>query len=64
MRAQQEGGGMLGMEPLTLILLRAVGVSHNQFSQLVQPLGGRLPQTEAELLQLTTSLRRMGHIFE
>eukprot|EP00971_Amphidinium_carterae_P039988 785004-Amphidinium_carterae.1 len=64
MRAQQEGGGMLGVEPLTLILLRAVGVSHQQFAQLVQPLGGRLPQNDNELQQLTTSLRRMGHIFE
>ena len=54
------------MEPETasLMLLKAVGVSPEQFQALTQPFGLRLPNTDDEFIQLTHHLRRMGHIVE
>ena len=64
-RARTEGGGAnISTESAALILLRAVGVSAEQFQRLTQPFGLRLPNTEAEFAQLSHSLRRMGHIIE
>eukprot|EP00434_Breviolum_minutum_P044271 symbB.v1.2.039526.t1/scaffold6626.1/size16615/2 len=64
-RARTEGGGAnISTESAALILLRAVGVSAEQFQRLTQPFGLRLPNNEAEFAQLTHNLRRMGHIIE
>eukprot|EP00971_Amphidinium_carterae_P131961 2613930-Amphidinium_carterae.1 len=64
MRAAAEGGGTLGVEPATLILLRAVGKTQHQYLNLIQPFGNRLPQTEQELSQLCHAVRRLGHVME
>ena len=64
-RARTEGGGAnLSHESAALVLLRAVGVSPEQFQRLTQPFGMRLPSNEQEFQQLMHSLRRMGHIVE
>ena len=63
-RARIEGGGAVSIETASLMLLKAVGVSPEQFQSLTQPFGLRLPNTEDEFLQLTHHLRRMGHIVE
>eukprot|EP00971_Amphidinium_carterae_P191460 3798994-Amphidinium_carterae.3 len=64
MRASAEGGGTLGVEPASLILLRAVGVSQHQYLNLIQPFGNRLPQSEQELSQMCHAIRRLGHVIE
>lgn len=64
-RSRTEGGGAnISTESAALILLRAIGVSAEQFQRLTQPFGLRLPNNEAEFAQLTHNLRRMGHIIE
>ena len=64
-RARTEGGGAnISTESAALILLRAVGVTAEQFQRLTQPYGMRLPNTEQEFSQLLHQLRRMGHIIE
>lgn len=64
-RARSEGGGAnISTESAALILLRAVGVTSEQFRRLTQPFGLRLPNTEQEFSQLLHGLRRMGHIVE
>ena len=63
-RARDEGGGAISLETAALLLLRACGVSAEQFQSLTQPFGYRLPTTEVEFNQLGHHLRRMGHIVE
>ena len=63
-RARNEGGGVLSVETAALILLRACGVSSDQFQTLTQPFGLRLPNNDAEFAQMGHHLRRMGHIVE
>ena len=63
-RARTEGGGMVSIETAALILLRACGVSSEQFQTLTQPFGLRLPNTDLEFSQMEHHLRRMGHIVE
>ena len=63
-RARTEGGGVVSVESAALILLRACGVSSEQFQTLTQPFGLRLPGNDAEFAQLQHHMRRMGHIVE
>ena len=63
-RAGAAGRGHMPVETASLLLLRACGVSAEQFQTLTQPFGLRLPNTEAGLAQMTHHLRRLGHIVE
>ena len=63
-RAAEQGGAIVSIQGVTWILLRAIGVSDTQLIQLLMPFQGLFPATEAELTQLKTALRRMGHILE
>ena len=63
-RAQSEGGGAVSIETASLLLLRACGVSSEQFQTITQPLGFRLPTTDMEFHQMTHRIRRLGHIVE
>ena len=63
-RAQAAGGGAVSVETAALLLLRACGVSSEQFQTLTQPFGLRLPTTDPEFAQMTHHLRRLGHIVE
>eukprot|EP00438_Fugacium_kawagutii_P035880 Skav204682 [mRNA] locus=scaffold1284:96116:106049:- [translate_table: standard] len=63
-RAADQGGAVVGVQGLAWILLRAIGITDQQLIQLLAPFNGLFPATEAELTQLKTSLRRMGHILE
>ena len=63
-RVRNEGGGTLGVETASLLLLRACSLSTDQLQALTQPFGLRLPSSEAELAQMCHHLRRMGHIVE
>ena len=63
-RAAEQGGAVVGVQGVAWILLRAIGISDQQLIQLLAPFNGLFPANEAELTQLKTSLRRMGHILE
>ena len=63
-RAQTEGGGAVSVETAALLLLRACGVSAQQFQTLAQPFGLRLPMTDPEFNQMVHHLRKLAHIVE
>jgi hypothetical protein len=63
-RAAEQGGAVVGVQGVAWILLRAIGITDQQLIQLLAPFNGLFPANEAELNQLKTSLRRMGHILE
>ncbi|CAE8605145.1 unnamed protein product [Polarella glacialis] len=63
-RANDQGQMALSVQGLTWILLRACQVNDTQLMQLLAPMQGLFPGTEAEYSQLRTVLRRMGHIIE
>ena len=63
-RAHDQGQLVMSITGLTWLLLRAIGVSDHQLLTLLAPFNGVFPQTDAELAQLKTQLRRMGHILE
>ena len=62
--ANNQGQLALSFQGLAWILLRACQVNDMQLMQLLQPFGGLFPSNQAEYAQLTTLLRRMGHIIE
>ena len=49
---------------LTWLLFRALHITDTQLLQLLQPLQGRFPNTQAEYNNLLIALRRMGRILE
>ena len=63
-RSATEGQFTMNTEGQSLQLLRACNINPNQLSQLLQPIQGRLPATEAEFNQMTTRLRRQAHVYE
>ena len=63
-RARDEGMFVTPIEGCALQLLRACGVSTQQFFHLLHPFGNRLPTTEAEFRDMTNMMRRMGRILE
>mgnify|MGYP001112645060 CR=1 FL=1 len=54
----------MSMDGCSLHIFRACNVNAHQLVQLLQPFGGRLPMNEVQLRELTTALRRVGHIVE
>ena len=63
-RAHQRGGLGVNHSGLAWLLLRALNVSPDLVDRLLQPLGGQLPQNDAQLGQLMERVRRQGHLFE
>ena len=63
-RAAEGGNLVMSVEGLTYKLLRACQVSDHQFMNLLLPTQGRLPQTDRELMNMFSALRRMGHVVE
>ena len=63
-RAAEGGNLVMSVEGLTYKLLRACKVSDHQFMNLLLPTQGRLPQTDRELMNMFSALRRMGHVVE
>ena len=63
-RSAELGGAIISVQGVSWLLLRAIGITDTQLIQLLTPFGGLFPSTEAELSQLKTALRRMGHIME
>ena len=63
-RAVNEGNFTMSVEGFTMILFRAVGLNEDQLLQVLNPLGGHFPQTDAQFHQISAYLRRMGHIIE
>ena len=65
-RTRAQAGGRLEMsaEGMAWKLLMACGVNKDQLLTLLQPFGNRLPHNEAEMRNLYTSLRRIGHVLE
>ena len=63
-RANTEGQFVMSVEGCSLQLLRAVGIGTQHMMTLLQPFRGQLPQTELQFQELTTQLRRYGHISE
>ena len=64
MRAVQQGQMNMSIQGLTWILLRAIGMSENDFINLLQPLQGQMPSTAQEYRELLLRIRRMAHIRE
>ena len=62
--AHDQGQLVISVTGLTWLLLRAIGVSDQQLLTLLAPFNGVFPQNEAQLSQLKTQLRRMGHVLE
>ena len=54
----------MAVEGCALQILRSCGVPQQQLLVLLQPFGGQLPTTDAQLQELFTNLRRHGHIME
>ena len=54
----------MSVEGSSLQILRAVGCHANQLTLLLHQFGSRLPNTDAELNQLITQIRRQEHIRE
>ena len=61
---EQDGGITINWEGTSWLLVKAVGCSQQQLLTLLQPFNSTMPRTEVEYGQLTTSLRRMGHVLE
>merc|ERR1712085_5446 len=61
---EQDGGIIINWEGTAWLLVKAVGCSQQQLLTLLQPFNNTMPRTEVEYGQLTTSLRRMGHVLE
>ena len=49
---------------LVTMLIRAARVSSQQLLSLLQPIGGRVPTTQAQYDILRNQLRSMGHVLE
>ncbi len=64
MRAATEGQFVMSVEGCALQLLRACSIHPQQLFQTLQPFGGMMPATEAQLSQLVQQLRRHGHLTE
>ena len=62
--ARIEGQFVMSIEGYAVLLLSSMGVSHDNIAQTLAPLRGRLPNTEAQLEEITEYMRRMGHIQE
>ena len=64
-RARNDGGGaQVSVETGSLLLLRACGVTAEQFQALTQPFGFRLPSNDEQFNALCAHIRRLGHIIE
>ena len=57
-------GIQMSWEGYTWILLRAIGVSSSDLTNVLQPVQGQFPSTEADFDAMCMTLRRMGHIRE
>ena len=64
LRARTEGNFIMSIEGYALKLLRAVGVNNEALHRVLAPLGGHLPQTEAQFEEMTRYIKRTGHINE
>jgi hypothetical protein len=64
MRAATEGQFVMSVEGCALQLLRACNIHPQQLMLILQPFGGLMPATEAQLQQLVQQLRRQGHLTE
>ena len=58
------GAGIHNFHQLSTILLRAVRITGNQLVNLLQPFGGRVPNTQQQFDTMVNQLRSMGHIYE
>ena len=61
-RAAAEGQFVMSIEGLSLQILRTRSVNSQQLFQCLQSFNGRLPTNEVQFRELTSSLRRVGHI--
>ena len=62
--ASRDAGFTMNTEAVAMTFLRAVGITDEQLLQILAPLSGRFPNTDAELRQMIAYIRRMGHILE
>ena len=63
-RAQQTGQLAMGFEGYSFLLLRAVGVSDQQLTTLLEHYNMVYPNSQAQLQDLMNRLRRTGHMLE
>ena len=58
------GADIPNFHQLATILIRAAGLNANQLMTVLQPLGGRMPQTQRQFEELFNSMRQYGHLFQ
>ena len=60
-RAVQRGGMAMTHQGLGWLLMRAIGLSIDQWDRVTDVLGGRMPENEFEFQRICDRLRRLGH---
>jgi hypothetical protein len=63
-RAVQNGGMLMTTQGLAWILMKAVGLSTEQWDRVLDTIGGHMPLTEEEFQRICDRVRRMGHMQE
>ena len=60
-RAVHRGGMAMTHQGLGWLLMRAIGLSVDQWDRSTDVLGGRMPENEYEVQRICDKLRRLGH---
>ena len=63
-RAALRGGLGMNAAGLSWLLLRALNLPPDLLDRLLAPLGGQMPQNDAQLAELMQRVRRQGHLYE
>ena len=63
-RAQDQGGIDPGPSGVSFMLLSGMGISPEEWIQLLQPFGNNLPTTEEQYQMMLGLIRRRGHLFQ
>ena len=63
-RAIQRGGLAMTHQGLGWVLMRACGISTEQWDRILDVNQGQMPRNEEELQRIGDRLRRMGHLYE
>ena len=63
-RAALRGGLGMNAAGLSWLLLRALNLPPDLLDRLLAPLGGQMPQNDAQLAELMQRIRRQGHLYE
>ena len=63
-RAHARAGFAINLTGLTWLLLQSLGLGAEQWDRLLAPMGGQMPQNDAEFGGLLERIRRLFHLKE